>query len=98
MTRNLTFALLAAASLASGGAAIAATKPMAQAHTTVATRTAVTKQAGKPVAAKRTTVATRTATATAANGRMVTTKTTTGKTVTYNCGKAGNANKSACKS
>lgn len=33
-----------------------------------------------------------------ANGRMVTTKTSTGKTITYNCSKAGNANKKACQS
>lgn len=32
-----------------------------------------------------------------ANGRMVTTKTSTGKTITYNCSKAGNANKKACQ-
>jgi outer membrane biosynthesis protein TonB len=32
-----------------------------------------------------------------ADGRMVTTKTSTGKTITYNCSKAGNANKKACK-
>ena len=30
-------------------------------------------------------------------GRMVTTKTSTGKTVTYDCSKAGNATKAACK-
>jgi hypothetical protein len=30
-------------------------------------------------------------------GRMVTTKTTTGKTITYNCSLAGNATKKACK-
>lgn len=30
-------------------------------------------------------------------GRMVTTKTTTGKTITYNCALAGNASKKACK-
>jgi hypothetical protein len=29
---------------------------------------------------------------------MVTTKTTTGKTVTYDCSKRGNASKTACKS
>lgn len=33
----------------------------------------------------------------APSGRLVTTKTTTGKTITYNCSKAGNANKKACK-
>ena len=30
-------------------------------------------------------------------GRMVTTKTTTGKTITYNCSLPGNAAKKACK-
>ena len=33
----------------------------------------------------------------AAAGRMVTTKTSTGKTITYNCSLAGNQNKTACK-
>ena len=33
----------------------------------------------------------------AAAGRMVTAKTSTGKTVTYDCSKAGNAAKKACK-
>jgi hypothetical protein len=32
-----------------------------------------------------------------ANGRMVTTRTSTGKTVTYNCSLAGNQTKQACK-
>ena len=31
------------------------------------------------------------------SGRMVTAKTKTGKTITYDCGKAGNKNKTACK-
>jgi len=35
--------------------------------------------------------------ASATTGRMVTTKTSTGKTITYNCSKAGNASKKACK-
>jgi hypothetical protein len=30
-------------------------------------------------------------------GRMVSTRTTTGKKITYNCSKAGNAAKKACK-
>lgn len=33
----------------------------------------------------------------ATTGRMVTTKTSTGKTITYDCSKAGNASKKACK-
>jgi hypothetical protein len=32
-----------------------------------------------------------------ANGRMVTTRTSTGKTITYNCSLAGNQTKQACK-
>jgi hypothetical protein len=36
------------------------------------------------------------ASADVANGRMVTTKTSTGKTITYNCSKAGNVHKKAC--
>ncbi|MFA6124259.1 MAG: hypothetical protein WCS75_09475 [Sphingomonas sp.] len=35
--------------------------------------------------------------AAAPTGCLVTTKTCTGKTITYNCSKAGNANKTACK-
>jgi hypothetical protein len=35
--------------------------------------------------------------ASAPAGRMVTTKTSTGKTITYNCSLAGNATKAACK-
>lgn len=35
--------------------------------------------------------------AAAPTGCLVTTKTSTGKTITYNCSKAGNANKTACK-
>lgn len=38
-----------------------------------------------------------TAAAARRTGRLVTTKTKTGKTVTYNCSLAGNASKAACK-
>lgn len=37
------------------------------------------------------------ATKTTTPARMVTTKTKTGKTITYNCSKPGNATKAACK-
>lgn len=33
----------------------------------------------------------------APTGRMVSTKTKSGKTITYDCGKAGNAKKAVCK-
>ena len=98
MKTSLPFVLLATASLCCGSAAMATGAQM-QAKTqakTVATNktTTTTKPAvGKPTGATRTT----TKTAVAANGRMVTTKTSTGKTITYNCSKAGNANKAACK-
>lgn len=42
--------------------------------------------------------AARVATAARHGARLVTTKTKTGKTVTYNCGLAGNATKAVCKS
>ena len=97
MKTSLPFVLLATASLCCGSAAMA-TGMQAQAKTqvkTVATSKTTTTKPGtaKPPVATRTT----TRTAVASNGRMVTTKTSTGKTITYNCGKAGNANKAACK-
>lgn len=82
MTKFVPFAF-AAATLAFAGAANAQT-PVA--HATTATHTMV--------ASKTTTKTTKPA---AASSRMVTAKTSTGKTVTYNCSKAGNANKKACK-
>ena len=39
----------------------------------------------------------KTVTRTAVGDRVVTTKTKTGKTVTYNCSKPGNAHKLACR-
>lgn len=111
MTKSLPFALLCAGALISGTAAIAQTQThAATAAKTTTTTTAKPSMfqrmkatlAGKPaasaapVAATKTTTVRRTAAATP-NGRMVTTKTSTGKTITYNCSKAGNANKKACK-
>ena len=98
MTRTLPFAILAFAALFSGGVAVAQTVP-AKTNTRVVQQQVTTKKTsptGKTAAA----VSTRATTArthTAANGHMVTTKTSTGKTVTYDCGKAGNATKAACK-
>ena len=54
----------------------------------------------KPLAAPKVTQTTRKTTTTATRqptGRVVTAKTTTGKTVNYDCGKAGNKTKKACK-
>ncbi|VVT07228.1 conserved exported hypothetical protein [Sphingomonas sp. EC-HK361] len=84
MTKSLPFTLLAGAALISGASAFAATTP---AKTT----------ATKTVAMKTTTHAVARTTHPAVAGRMVTTKTSTGKSITYNCSKAGNANKTACK-
>lgn len=95
MTKSLPFALLAAASLGCGAAAIAQTP--AATHAVTAQHTTTTKVAGKPTAARVSTATRATTAAPAANGRMVTTKTTTGKTVTYDCTKAGNKAKAACK-
>jgi hypothetical protein len=62
-----------------------------------AQHTTTTKVSGKPTAA-RVTIATRTTTTgPAASGRTVTTKTATGRAVTYDCTKAGNKAKAACK-
>lgn len=107
MTKPLPFLILSAGALVAGTAAIADARPVTT-HATVAAKSTTTTTAkpslmtrmktafARPAATSATTT-THTA-ATAAGGRMVTTKTSTGKTVTYNCSKAGNANKKACKS
>ena len=98
MNRNLPFAILASAALFSGGVAVAQTAP-ARAHTRVVQQQVTTKKttpAGKTTAAV-TTRKVASATRTTPAGRTVTTRTTTGKTVTYDCGKPGNATKAACK-
>lgn len=100
MTKSLPFALLAGASLLCGATAFAATAPATTktATKTVATKTVATKTtAAKPVVKTTTTHTVAHKARPAASGRMVTTKTSTGKTITYNCSKAGNANKAACK-
>ncbi|MEH3046928.1 hypothetical protein [Sphingomonas adhaesiva] len=98
MTKTLPFAILASAALFSGGVAVAQTAP-AKTNTHVVQQQ-VTKKTTTPTgktAAAVTTRKTATTTRAAANGHMVTTRTSTGKTVTYDCSKAGNAAKAACK-
>jgi len=97
MTKSLPFALLAAASLGCGAAAIASAAQSPTTHAVTAQHSTTTKVAGKPTAARVSTATRTTTAAPGANGRMVTTKTTTGKTVTYDCTKAGNKAKAACK-
>ncbi|MEH3037227.1 MAG: hypothetical protein PGN23_12195 [Sphingomonas adhaesiva] len=98
MTRTLPFAILASAALVSGGVAVAQTAPARTnthvvQHQTVTRKTTPTGKTTAAVATRKTATTTRTA----ATGRMVTAKTSTGKTVTYDCSKAGNATKAACK-
>ncbi|WP_298674557.1 hypothetical protein [uncultured Sphingomonas sp.] len=101
--KSAILAAISAAALATGGMAYAQA-PAAKATTAAHAKVATTKTATvtKPAMASSSAMATKAThvthkTAAAPNGRMVTTKTTTGKTVTYNCSKAGNANKKACK-
>lgn len=73
-------------------AKVASAKPATKAKvatktTTHATPAKWTKPAAKPAAKSKT----------VSNGHMVTTKTSTGKTITYDCSKAGNKTKAACK-
>lgn len=86
MTKSLPFALLAAGSLLSATAAIAA-PPMAAQPSTAKASTATHMVRTTHV----------TTTRRGAGPRMVTTKTSTGKAVTYDCSKAGNASKMACR-
>ncbi|RST29631.1 hypothetical protein HMF7854_01400 [Sphingomonas ginkgonis] len=91
-------AAAAAIAMLAAAPAVAATKTAT--HTTAATKvtshptaapakTAVTTHVTQKVNGKPVKVA--------STGRMVTTRTATGKAVTYNCSKAGNASKKACK-
>ncbi|WP_242146165.1 MULTISPECIES: hypothetical protein [unclassified Sphingomonas] len=86
--------LFAVAALVGSQAAIAA--PTGQ---MTATKTTVTT--AKPMATTNKTTVAKTTKMTKATkttgGRMVTTKTASGKTITYDCSKAGNASKKACK-
>ncbi|SEL92558.1 hypothetical protein SAMN05216382_2947 [Sphingomonas palmae] len=93
MTRSLPFALLASAALFSAGMAVAQT-PMT--HATTAART-TTRTMTKTSSMKPAMATTRTTQSRTAAGHMVTTKTATGKSVTYDCSKAGNKTKQACK-
>jgi uncharacterized cupredoxin-like copper-binding protein len=93
MKKSLPLAILAAATLLSGTAAVAATQVQTTVKPkTVATHTTTTKTTtpmGNTKVAKRTT--------TVKKGRMVTAKLANGKTVTYDCSLAGNKTKTACK-
>jgi hypothetical protein len=87
--------LVAGPALAAPGntmAPAAAAKPAKPTHATAAKPVV----AAKP-AAKTAMIATPRHAASTPAGRMVTTKTTTGKTITYNCSLPGNASKKACK-
>ena len=88
MTRSLPFAILSSAALFCAGMAVAQT-PTTHATTRTMTKTSATK----PVMAPTRTTQTRIA----AGGRMVAAKTATGKSVTYDCSKAGNKTKQACR-
>jgi hypothetical protein len=81
MTKSLPFILLSAGALVAGTAAIAD----AQTSTKTTTKTTAHRASNGQFVKKTTTA------------KMVTTKTATGKTVTYDCAKAGNATKAACK-
>lgn len=96
MTKSLPLAVLAMASLCCGSAALAQAAPKTTAKTVATSKTTTTTRpaASKPAATTRATARTRVA---SRKGKLVTTKTSTGKTVTYDCGKAGNATKAACK-
>ena len=86
MTKSLPFPLLAAGSLLSATAAFAAPQGAGQASTAKATTATHMVKTTHVTTTRRGT-----------GPRMVTTKTSTGKTVTYDCSKAGNASKTACK-
>lgn len=92
MTHFRSIALVAATAILSTAPALAQT-PAAKAPATM-TKTTVVK---KPATTTLRTTATSTRTTTTGHGRMVTAKLANGKTVTYDCSKAGNATKTACK-
>lgn len=72
------------------GPALAQAKPAATTHTTTTTT-------AKPAAGKMTTTTKATTTKPAMGGMTAKHTTKTGKTITYDCSKAGNKNKTACK-
>ncbi|MGY4396119.1 YD repeat-containing protein [Sphingomonas sp. UYAg733] len=93
MSKTIIASILAASALFAGAAGVATANPIAQTKTTTST---TVKAAPVKVAATRHAYVRRTTKVTPA-GRMVSTRTTTGKAVTYDCNKAGNATKKACK-
>lgn len=92
MMSTILLATSAMAAPASPAAAAHPAKPAAAVHAAPAAHPSA-KVAVWPAAAKP---AARVAVHAPA-GKMVTARTSTGKQVTYNCSKAGNHNKSACK-
>jgi hypothetical protein len=93
--------VFAALTLATGAAQAAPANSMAPATAAKPAKAAMTpaKPAmapAKPMTAAKPAMTPRHAAA-KPTGRMVTTKTSTGKTITYNCSLAGNATKTACK-
>ena len=94
------FAMLAAALTVTGAALAQNTMTPAKPVAAATKTTTTTHVEKKPLAAPQVTQTTRRVRAAAVkqpSGRMVTTKTTTGKTITYDCGKPGNKNKKACQ-
>jgi hypothetical protein len=87
--------LFVVAALVGSQAAIAA--PVAKATTAAKTNVVTTTKPAATATTKTTVKSTKTVKAVRTGGRMVTTKTATGKTITYDCSKAGNASKKACK-
>ena len=69
--------------------------PLAQMQPAATTKTS-TKTVAKPAAGKTMTT-TKTATTKPMGANMAQHTTKTGKTITYDCSKKGNANKTACK-
>ncbi|WP_419808296.1 hypothetical protein [Sphingomonas sp.] len=100
MTSLTRLMLLAGATLAAPAMAQTPAAHPATTHAAATTRPAATHTATttRPAAAHMaTTTSTTTRRPAAPAGRMVTAKLANGKSVTYNCSLAGNANKTACK-
>jgi hypothetical protein len=91
-------AILASAAIALGMSPMALAAPVAKPATAAAAKTADaaarTEKAAKTAKMAKATTA---AAAAAPNPNKVTTRTSTGKTITYDCSKAGNKTKAACK-
>lgn len=95
--RTIALFVGAALALATGPAAFAATKPAPATVAAAKTSAAAAKTSAAAVRTEKAATTAKVAAATAANPNKVTTKTSTGKTVTYDCSKAGNKTKTACK-